>query len=281
MMQKPGNIGKQILVFLLVTFGLSAIFYYLVAASGSVQANRGTYVLGLMWCPAAAAILTVELFHVSWKELGWHLPANRYLVIAYFLPVLYTLIPYGLVWALGLGEIQANAFPAWWYIPLMLTVGIAQSMLSALGEEIGWRGFLVPRLGLLTRSFTLTALISGVIWFLWHLPIILTADYRGAAGVPLWFSLLCFGLLVIGISFPFAWLRLKSGSLWPAALLHASHNLFIQAIFDPLTRDIGITKYLTGEFGALLAVAGVVVGIIFWRLGKQKPDHPAPGSATS
>ncbi|MDX9864655.1 MAG: CPBP family glutamic-type intramembrane protease [Anaerolineaceae bacterium] len=44
-----------------------------------------------------------------------------------------------------------------------------------------------------------------------------------------------FTILVVGISTVFAWLRLQSGSLWPAAVLHASHNLFVQAIFTSLT----------------------------------------------
>lgn len=71
--------------------------------------------------------------------------------------------------------------------------------------------------------------------------------------------------MVLGISSPFAWLTLKSGSLWPAAVLHASHNLFIQGIFDPLTGEAGWTAYLTGEFGLGLALAGLVTAWVFWR----------------
>jgi len=63
-----------------------------------------------------------------------------------------------------------------------------------------------------------------------------------------------------------AWLRLRSGSVWPAALLHASHNLYIQGYFDRVTADTGITKYLTGEFGAALAITAAITGFIFWRL---------------
>jgi hypothetical protein len=71
--------------------------------------------------------------------------------------------------------------------------------------------------------------------------------------------------MVVGISFPLAWLRLRSGSFWPAALLHASHNLFIQGFFDTVTVDTGVTKYLLSEFGAVLALAAAITGYIFWR----------------
>jgi membrane protease YdiL (CAAX protease family) len=79
------------------------------------------------------------------------------------------------------------------------------------------------------------ALISGVIWSVWHYPILFFADYN--ASTPAWYGAACFTVMVVGLSFAFAWMRLKSGSLWTAVLLHASHNLFIQRVFDPLTTD--------------------------------------------
>ena len=71
--------------------------------------------------------------------------------------------------------------------------------------------------------------------------------------------------VVIGISFVFAWLRLASGSVWTGMLLHASHNLFIQGIFDPLTVDTGRTKWIIGEFGIGLAIIAVVMAIVVTR----------------
>ncbi len=85
------------------------------------------------------------------------------------------------------------------------------------------------------------------------------------AGVPLWFGLACFTVLVVGMSFAYTWLRLKSGSLWTTALLHASHNIFIQAIFTPLTGTTALTPYVIDEFGIGLAVAAVFVAYFFWR----------------
>lgn len=81
-----------------------------------------------------------------------------------------------------------------------------------------------------------------------------------------------------------AWLRLRSGSLWPAALFHATHNLVIQGIFDGSTIDTGPTKWITTEFGIGMAVVAVIVGIYFWRRRGELPAEPVispPGPVVS
>jgi membrane protease YdiL (CAAX protease family) len=152
------------------------------------------------------------------------------------------------------------------------TFGLARSLSSALGEEIGWRGFLVPELAR-KFSFTATALISGIIWSVWHYPGLIFADYN--SGTATWYALTCFTVMVIAMSFVFAWLRLKSGSLWTGALLHASHNLYIQTIFTPLTRDTGKTAWFIDEFGAVLPLVTIAVAVYFWtRRGELSETLP-------
>ena len=106
------------------------------------------------------------------------------------------------------------------------------------------------------------ALLSGFGWALWHYPLFLFADY--GAGIPKLFSMTCFTVSVVGLSFLYAWLRLASGTVWTAMLLHATHNLFVENIFDPLTVDSGTTRFITGEFGIGFAVVGVVTAIFCW-----------------
>jgi len=53
------------------------------------------------------------------------------------------------------------------------------------------------------------------------------------------------------------------------------HNHFVQDFFDPLTSDTGITPYIIGEFGVALAVAGIVVAFIFWKLRRRFGDVPS------
>lgn len=270
---------RRILTFLATTYAFSSVFYFLILRTGTLSSGRGLYVLGLMWSPGLAALLTCKLTRKRIVSLGWGWGETRYQVMSYLLPVAYSFAAYLPVWVSGLGgfynqeTVQKIAIAFGWeylspgltillFVLLAGTFGLPRSTASALGEEIGWRGFLVPELFKIT-SFTKTALISGLIWATWHYPVLLFADYN--SGTPAWYGLTCFTIVVIGISFPLGWLRLKSGSLWTAAILHASHNLFIQSIFTPLTTDTGITEYLIDEFGAALALISIVVAFIFWQ----------------
>jgi membrane protease YdiL (CAAX protease family) len=270
---------KKIVLFLILMFGLSSIFYSGILKYGMTA----SYTLGLMWSPGLAALITQLIFTRSIRGLGWKPWKPRYLLLAYVLPIIYGVVVYGIVWLSGIGPLDVPRFmasvegtfslhagpdgvPALVFILILGTAGVFTSCFSALGEEIGWRGMLVPELTKVA-SFTNASLISGVIWAVWHAPIILLADYNNP-GVSRIFGLICFASLVIGSSFVYAWLRLKSGSLWPAVLLHASHNLFIQGIFTPLTGETSLTPYVINEFGVGLALVGIVLGVVFWRKGR-------------
>lgn len=268
---------RATLVYLLLTLLFSAVFWTLVIWSGHLSMGFGLVVLALMWCPALAAMVTCRLLGRSFRSLAWRWPENKYTAAAYLVPVAYAAIAYGGVWMLRLGSWNSDfvtkvgtrfglrGVPVWGslalYIIFMATVGVVQSVASALGEEIGWRGFLVPELAK-QMSFTKLGLLSGIIWAAWHSPLLLFADYN--AGTNRWYALACFTVMVISASFIFAWLTLKAKSLWPAAVLHASHNLFIQSIFDNLMRDTGRTLWYTTEFGGALAITSLAFAAYFW-----------------
>ena len=153
------------------------------------------------------------------------------------------------------------------YFLLIGSAGMALSMAFALGEEIGWRGFLAPKLTALF-GFKAGALITGVIWAVWHLPLVFFADYNSTA--PSWFGVTCFAVLMLGMSVIMAWLRLKSGSLWTAAVFHASHNQFIQVFFTPATSVRGAKSFFAiDEFGFALPAVVLIVAIVFWRFARK------------
>jgi CAAX protease family protein len=277
---------KALATYLVLTFALSSIFYFLVIRAGHLAAAGGMYVTGLMWCPGIAAMLTCVIAGRPIASLGWRWGRWRYQVASYLIPPGYATVTYGIIWATGLGGFYDSAFVSHLmlrfgsatpgsaialYLLFAGTIGMVFSCITALGEEIGWRGFLVPELAK-HRSFTATALIAGAIWSVWHYPVLLFADYN--AGTEPWYGLACFTIMVFGISFLFAWMRLKSGSLWTGVLLHASHNLFIQSFFDPITRNTGRTRYFIGEFGAGLAIASLVVGAYFWSRRNEVEERP-------
>lgn len=276
-------------LYLILTLAFSAVLWILVIVSGHLGMGFGLAVVSLMWCPALAALVTCRLLGRSFRSLAWRWPGGRYVAAGYFVPLAYASIAYCAVWASRLGgwnsdfvsavaqRFQIRGLPAWGalslYIVFMATSGVIRSMASALGEEIGWRGFLVPELAK-QMSFTKLSLLSGVIWAVWHSPLLLFADYN--AGTNRWYALGCFTAMVISLSFIFAWLRLKSGSLWTAALLHASHNLFVQGIFDNLMRNTGKTLWYTTEFGAALAVASTAFALYYWTRRAEITLIPAP-----
>ena len=269
-MERPSNrLRAELTTFLVLTFALSSIFYVFFAHAKTLNAGGGLYVGLLMWCPGVSALITRLVFQRNVRGEGWAWGPMRYELAGYALPIAYAACAYAAVWifdfgGVDLGRFKTNALG-------FVTLGLLTNLAFALGEEIGWRGFLVPKLAEGT-TFTRTALISGIIWATWHMPLIIFADYNG--GTPTLYSIACFAVMVVGISFPLAWLRLRSGSLWPAALLHASHNLFIQGFFDVVSVDTGVTKYLLSEFGAVLAFAAAITGWLFWRLDRK---HPALG----
>lgn len=275
-------------LYLLFTLVFSSVIWALVIWSGHLGMAFGTMIVAVMWCPTLATWVTCRLIGRNFRSLAWRWPQARYILAAYFIPLAYSAIAYGAVWAFRLGgwnsdmvKLVAERFglhgmPVWGAFALWLfftgTASLIRGVSTALGEEIGWRGFLVPELAK-QMSFTRLSLLSGIIWAAWHSPLLLFADYN--SGTNRWYALSCFAVMVIADSFIMAWLRLKSGSLWTAAIFHASHNLFIQTVFDNLMRDTGKTLWYTTEFGIALAIVSCVFAFYFWRRRAEVERHDA------
>ena len=261
---------KRVITYLVIVFALSSIFYVLISQQdGGIESSAGQFLtLALMWSPAVAGLVTTFIYQRNLRGMGWGIGKPKYYLIAYLTPIIYASIVYLSVWALGLGKVNFSALGDSWVMGVLntLTLGVLTAAISAVGEEIGWRGLLIPQLARL-GTFTQTAIIGGIIWGIWHIPLIIGGGY--SSGAPTWYAIACFMVEIIGVSFAFAYVRLASGSIWPALLLHATHNSFIQSALDKLTVDTGSTVYFTTEFGLGLALMGVVVGLIFWRMGKR------------
>lgn len=267
MAEAAGSPRRTIAIFLAITLALSAITWVPQISAGKIHP---LWILGTMWAPGIAAIATRLIVQRDLRGMGWKPRTAALLGFAYVLPLLYAFPVYALAWAGDLGTfdegqwIVTAGIGPWTGLALILSAGLASSLISATGEEIGWRGLLVPELMKLT-SFRNTALISGAVWAAWHMPLLLFADYRGQ-GTPLAYSLACFAAMIVALSFVMAWLTVKSGSLWPAAMLHAAHNLFVQNVFDLATVEDDRTNYLTGEFGIGLAAAVAIAAAILLRI---------------
>ena len=272
---------RKIIAYCLLTAVLSIPGYYLGMHPHGLTPHQAS--AALMWGgPALSAIIVRLATERSLAGIGWRLDSPKWLWIALALPLAYGLPPYLIAWGAGLAAFAPSQWPGalpyglhasgmFTALGLILTVGLFDKLSRALGEEIGWRGLLVPEL-LKVTSFRNAALISGVIWSLWHFPMIIFADYK-AAGTPVPFQLVCFAAMVISSSFLYAWLRLRSASVWPAAVLHAAHNLLIQSVLDQATVNRHGAYYVTTEFGAGIALCTVLVAWLILGRG-TKLGHP-------
>ncbi|MEU4534653.1 CPBP family intramembrane glutamic endopeptidase [Streptosporangium sp. NPDC023825] len=156
-------------------------------------------------------------------------------------------------------------------VSMVLIVPVVNSA-AAFGEEWGWRGWMLPRLTPLGTWRAL--LVSGVIWGLWHFPLTLRGyNYPelGAWAAPM-FVVFCvtFGALL-------GWLRLYSGSVWPAVVGHGSLNSsagLMLLIGDAADPPVFAVAGITGLVGS--ALMAVVSALLF----KYRPvERPVPVAA--
>lgn len=273
--------------FLILLLLASLPFYALLNLSGGRGEGMRLYVTGLMWCPALAALLACRLGGTPLSALGWHWPPARLALAALVVPLIYGLVVYGIAWTTGLGAFSTADYAAWagkvlglpqWspgahlalMLALQLSAGLVLSCASALGEEIGWRGLLSPaltaRLGFLRGN-----LATGLLWSLWHWPVLFWMNFDDATPRP--FAMACFTTSLVAMSVVYGWFRARSGSLWTAVLLHASHNVLITPVFSRMTVDTGATAWAIDEFGFLLAGVSVALAIVFAR--RPLPAAPA------
>jgi len=265
------KIRKEIVTFLVILVVLSVIFNTLIITGGGQMDQNVPYALGLMFSPACAALLAQFIYNRNLRGFGWKWGKTRYQILAYTVPMIYVIISYGLILLLRLGKLNTEIASEFTIVDILLsaTLGVLVNCIIVVGEEIGWRGFVLPKLSKI-MSFSKASIIVGVIWILCHVPILIFADYY-TNSTPAWYGLICFSVAAMGVNIAINWLRLKSGSVWTAVIFHAVHNQFVQDL-DPLIIDTGLTQYFTKEFGLMLAVAGVIVGWVFWRLRNELPS---------
>ena len=265
---------KSLIAFFGIVILLSAIVEGLICRGGP----EWLYLI-LMWIPAlSAAIANYTSIRenrepFSLKKLfamgGFRTFKLRYALLGCLLPLVYLLVPYMVYWWLypenfayqgvSLILILQDILP-------VLVIGIFISMLSALGEEIGWRGFMVPalyeRLGL-----NKTLLVSSLFWCCWHLPLLLGGGYM--PGTPLWYQLPAFVLCIFPVGVMTGLLTLESGSVWPAAFLHAAHNNYDQAVFGIITAGAN-RMYFVSETGVLTILCAWVLAAAMYLSFRKK-----------
>lgn len=251
-------------LYFLLAFGLAWLCQIYASLLLIRDGNAALYRLLLtvsMFCPLLAVLLVQKVFLRQPTGIGWKVQGKRrYWLAAWFGPAVFTVLAAVLYFAvfphrLDLsgswlataygGEMDAETLRRELGVSnlsYMLETGLFAvtlappiNMLAAVGEEAGWRGYMMPhlkeQLGLLNGR-----LLGGVIWGVWHWPIMLLTGYEygtnylGAPvlGLVVW-CVVCFALNTL-----LDWLYEKTGCIWVSAIAHGAFNAVV-ALFVVLT----------------------------------------------
>src|ERR687897_2659101 len=241
------------------------------------------YVMFTIWSFTPTVAVLIMLLVVTregytregWKSLGLHRLGLNVWWIAFGGTLLITVAASAVVWATPLASFvvpEGGILDS--LINLLIQVAILMFTFS-LAEEIGMRGYLLPKLLPLGRTGALA--LSGLVFATWHMPLILLTPFfpigNELISVPLFYA------TVVAATFVYGYLRLYTGSVWPASLAHAVHNAAwgVLGAFTATFYPVLVNKYLVGDFGLLILV-GAVIGAVWLgrRLMRSYPDEPSP-----
>lgn len=269
-----------ILIVCIISWIASAVFYLL---GGDMQDISGiAFCTGLMFIPLLSVIITQFIFHEPiLKNLGISFQFNRWFVVAALLPIAINLVALAgsaafpsmhfstetpiLQNALEKMSEQIPGINAYGLLGISLLSGLFSSLtinaVVAFGEEIAWRGWLLKQFE--GVSFLKAALVIGVIWGIWHAPIILMGHnypQHPAAGAAM---MVLFCIMITPVM---QYIRIKAHSMIPAAIFHGAINagvglsmMYIDGFNDLLGGLLGVAGFIT-----LLIVNLILFAIDKW-----------------
>jgi membrane protease YdiL (CAAX protease family) len=274
---------RGLAIFLAVVLLATAPLLWLVIRSGKPVEELIMLILPLMWVPAIASVVARVLNHEGFDDISFRLRDKGILLrllLAVVFPVIVGVCAYGTAWLAGLATFaapDATNNPLLTFLTrlaIATTIGPLIGIISAAGEEIGWRGYMTTRL--VKANIPAPIVTGGLIWGIWHIPGILSGQY--AAGPYPWISALFFMGLAITMTILWSTWRLETGSVWPAIIGHAAWNAIIQGPFDTFTQGEQ-TAHWVGESGIL--VVGVAILVTWLYLRKPAGISKSTPSKTS
>ena len=241
-----------------------------------------------MLTPVAAVLIMLLVVtrdgysRAGWADLGLHRLGRKAWAFALLAPLPVLLFSYSVVWSTGIARLalppasSSSLVVSVLSFLINLVLSLVITVFLSLGEEIGWRGYLLPRLVPLgpQRAVLITGLLHGF----FHLPLILlTPFYHGDGNRLIVIPLFLLTLTLAGMIY--GYLRLTTNSVWPAALMHSAFNTY-WAYFLSITVAVSpqANEYLAGESG-LLTILGIAVAILWLKF--RLPEKLRVGSQPS
>ena len=300
----------SVVLYIVLTFGISWSIWIILRAIGvpfTIRVSIG------MFGPAIAAVLVRLLRREGFADAGLRLIAKGRRGAGLMYLAAYLVVP--LLIAAGIGFVLLTGYQHWAFsdslrvlgrvitdalqrqgqrLPpgytadqlalislitqtvLAFTLAIPINMIFTFGEEFGWRGYLLPRLAPL--GGIPAAIITGVVWGLWHAPVIVQDGYN-YPGYP-WLGVGMMVVFTLALGMVFAWLRFRSGSVWPSTLAHAAFNAQAGFGFILLSQGNPLLRAPIGLIGLVPMIAFAIWLAATGRL-KAEPNQIAEPSNPS
>lgn len=237
--------------------GLYILTTYVVTFLCSISASDGVNAVAQA-VPSASAVLfiifsknsKVEIINTGILRVGY----IKWYLIAIILPWLAIASSYMTAAFFGFLRFQLH-LPWITFLYRFLLFIFMWSIVWAIGEEFGWRGYLQPKF-IKLAGVRLGIFLTGIVWAFWHLIFIFWGGYYATGNTIINASLLL--TTVVLMAFSIGWIRLKSTSIWPCVIFHSASNAAWQLWsyqFEIINPNAG---YFSGEAG--------IFNIIFWSV---------------
>ena len=293
---------KRVIIFLVLTFAISWALEFFVVKPIVDGQGYGKSIIAqgivamMMFVPALCVLLTrlltKEGFRNSKLTFDIGKDRTRYYIIAWLLPpVLCALgaVAYFVIYPARFdpthsyiiqqsAEMGVTITPEQMEQKVVLDLIVAvlmapqHNVITSLGEEWGWRGYMMPKL-LGKMKFFPAVLVGGFIWGIWHAPLIAMGHNYGTeyVGAP-WLGIAMMCLFCIALGTLFTWWCTKTGNCWPAIIGHGAVNGFAAApmYFIAENNHTLLGPTAAGIIGgSALFVAAIVVIIVQARQSRK------------
>jgi len=253
--------SKKAGIFTTLVLALSLLAALTVRAM-EVTSETFTAVLIFMSTPTIAALFMMLVVtrdgwsRAGWRRLGLARSRRRTWPLAGGASLMVSLVASAAVWASPLADLHVPSDAIDEIINFAINVAL-MSFTLVLGEELGWRGYLLPCLRRAGRNRALVAV--GLVHAAWHMPLIFLTPIYHSDGNKLLVMPLFTGT-VIAASFVFGYLRLGTGSVWPAVLAHSVHNAAwaLLGAFTVTSHPVIVEEYLAGDNGVLVLLTTIL-----------------------
>lgn len=261
---------NQALVFIVSVLVVSWSFEAFIIVNGGVRNFGPFWIVALMCIPGVLSILLRFILKSGFRDVSFRIGNGRYYIYAIAAPLVLALLVGLISVAFDIRKFSPVSPGQLVQLgPVLLSV-LGLGLIGAFGEELGWRGYLLPKM--MSGGVKNPYLVCGLVWASWHLPLIAFGGFYQTDDALL--MALIYGLGIIAMSFFFSELRVRSGSVWIAAITHAAHNFFFQfavpvlLLTAPGSRS-KLWDMVAGDTGLYIAVLYAVAYLVFRHVAQR------------